>query len=178
MLKFIIILVHAGVDEGFLGDEALVHDAAEVVVPLDVTGAADDIFEGAGTAIVVGDGAGDGIVVVLEKFVGEHALLHAIEQALRMNEDEDLREAAEDGSVAFLRVKFENPTYRFDGTGGVKGGEDQVAGLCGFHAGFHRLTITDFSEENDVRCLPQHILEALAVGVDIAAHFLLGDDAG
>ena len=51
----------------------MVDEAAEVVVPLDVAGAADDVFERAGSAIVVGDGAGDGVVVVLKEVLGEDA---------------------------------------------------------------------------------------------------------
>ena len=96
-LNFIIIFVHAGVDEGFGSDEALFDEAAEIVIPFDVAGAADDVFERAGTAIVVGDGAGDGVVVVLEEFVGKDAALDAVEETLGVDEDEDFREAAEDG---------------------------------------------------------------------------------
>jgi hypothetical protein len=56
--------------------------------------------------------------------------------------------------------------------------EHQMAGLCGFHAGFHRLTIPDFPEKDDVGGLAQDILQALAVGVKVAPDLLLGDDAG
>ena len=94
-LEFILIAVHSGVDEGFFGDESLIEEAAEVGVPLDVAGAADDVFERAGSAVVVGDGAGDGVIVVLEELVGENPALDAVEKALRVDEDEDFRQAAE-----------------------------------------------------------------------------------
>ena len=107
----------------------MVEEAAEIGVPLDVAGAADDVLQRAGAAVVVGDGAGDGVVVVLEEFVGEHPLLDAVEKSLGVDEDEDFREAAEDGGVVVLRIEFEDPADGFDGAGGVEGGEDEVTGL-------------------------------------------------
>ena len=62
-----------------------------------------------------------------------------------MNEDEDFREAAENGGVVVLRIEFEDPADGFHRAGGVKGGENQVPGLGGFHAGFHGLAVADFS---------------------------------
>ena len=53
----------------------------------------------------------------------------------------------------------------------------EVTGLSGFHAGFHGLAIPDFPEKNDVGCLTQDVLEALAVGMHVAPDLLLGDDA-
>jgi hypothetical protein len=69
-IHFVIILIHAGIYHSFRGNEPLFKEAFEVCVPLDVAGAADHILQRSGPAIVVGDGAGDRIVVVLEKFVG------------------------------------------------------------------------------------------------------------
>ncbi len=115
-LNLIVIAVHAGIDEAIGSHEALVDEAAEVVVPLDVAGAADDVFERAGSAIVVGDGAGDGVVVVLKELVGEDAALDAIEKALGVDEDEDFREAAENGGVAFPGIEFEDPADGLDGS--------------------------------------------------------------
>ena len=80
--------------------------------------------------------------------------------------------------MAFPRIEFENPADGFDGAGGMQGGEHQVAGLGGFHAGFHGFAVANFPEQDDVGCFTEDVLEALAVGVDVAADFLLGDDAG
>ena len=52
----IVIAVHCGVDEGILVDEVLVEGAAQLGVPLDVAGAADEAFVRPVAAVVVGDG--------------------------------------------------------------------------------------------------------------------------
>ena len=45
LFDFVVVAVHPRVDEGFLGDEILVEETLQVVVPLDVSCTADDIFE-------------------------------------------------------------------------------------------------------------------------------------
>ena len=105
-LEFFLVAVHAGVDEGVVGDESLIEQAAEVGVPLDVASAANDILERAGTAVIVGDGAGDGVLVVLEKLIRENAALDSAEEPLRVDEDEDFREPAEDRRVIIRGVEF------------------------------------------------------------------------
>ena len=61
----LVVLVHFGVLECLLSDDSAVEEEAEIVVPFDVAGAADDVLEGACAAVVVGNRAGDSIVVVL-----------------------------------------------------------------------------------------------------------------
>ena len=78
-----------------MGDEPLFEEAAEVGVPFNVAGTPDDVFKRAGAAVVVGNGAGDGVVAILEELLGEDPALDAIEEALGVDEDEDFREATQ-----------------------------------------------------------------------------------
>jgi hypothetical protein len=80
--------------------------------------------------------------------------------------------------MAIVGIEFENSANGLDGPGGVQGREHQVTGLGSFHAGLHGFAVTNLTQENDVRGFTQNVLEALAIGVDVAADFLLGHKTG
>ena len=94
--EIVLIHVHLSVDESFLGDEALFEESEEVRVPRDIAGAADDIFERACAAVVVGDCAGHRVLAVVEELVVEDAAALAGQEALRVYENQDFGESAED----------------------------------------------------------------------------------
>ena len=66
-----------------------------------------------------------------------------------------------------------------DGLGGVlgvEGGEDQVAGLGRGQGYRHRLQVTQFADQDNVRVLPQHMFERCREAVGVVAHLALVDE--
>jgi hypothetical protein len=67
--RIIIVFIHLGVLESVFGDESLLEQATEIGIPFDITCTTDDVFKRTRTSVIVGNGARNGIIGVLEKFV-------------------------------------------------------------------------------------------------------------
>ena len=64
-----------------------------------------------------------------------------------------------------------------DGVGGVQGGKHQVAGVRRAHGGGEADGVAHFADHDDVRVLPQDVLERVMKRQRVQADFALLDDA-
>ncbi len=75
------------------------------------------------------------------------------------------------------REDVDDTVDRLRGVLGVQRREDEVTGLGGGQRDRDRLEVAHLADEDDVRVLPQHVLEGLREGVRVLADLALVDEA-
>ena len=167
-----------GLGEGFgFGDDAVFDELEKGLVEvLHAVFAAG--FDGGGQFIqtVFFDEFSDGRRVEHDFDGRDDASLDLADHALAYNGFERSRQLSSD-LVSFLR--FEEVQDAGNGlgcVGGMKRGEDEVAGVGGAHSGGKTDGVAHFSNHDDIRVLPQDIFESGGEGKRVQPDFPLFDD--
>src|SRR5690606_39712382 len=78
--------------------------------------------------------------------------------------------------VLLRRAKLNNPVQCVIGVVGVQGCQAQVPCFRKLHGVFHGLTGTHLADQDDVRSLPERVLQGDLKVLSINAHLTLGDN--
>lgn len=108
---------------------------------------------------------------------GDDAAFDFADHTLADHGLEGAGELAADGVAFVLFEEVEDTADGLGGVGGMEGGQDEVAGICGAHGGAEAGGVAHFADHDDIGVLAEHVFEPHGEGEGIEADFALFDGA-